>query len=574
MPDVREVAGGADEALGELLLLWQERRQRGEPADAEGLCAGRPELVRPLRERARALEAMEAALGLEGAPAPPSTESAGGGANGWGRPAPPAVPGHEVLGEVARGGMGVVYKARQFVGAGPARPHRLVAVKMILAGPLAGPDRLARFRTEVGAAARLAHPNVVQVFQVGDCAGQPYFTMELLEGGSLAARLARGLMPAREAARLVRTLAEAVQHAHERGIVHRDLKPANVLLAADGTPKVTDFGLAKVLGEGSEAGGATYSGAVLGTPCYLAPEQAEGRPREVGPAADVYALGAILYECLTGRPPFQGETTLDTLEQVRRREPLPPRQLQPKVDRDLETICLQCLRKEPGRRYARAADLAADLGRFLEGRPVAARPVPAWARAGKWLRRQPALAALLLVSVLALGAVLGVWAGFTARLADERDRARAEENKALAKEQEAREQKALAEAERGEAEQQRRRAELILMRCGDAVKTLVKNTRAVKVEARWEGGGSLFYAMSRYYAAASARFAQDKALSAKDRERLAGEYAARAVELLECALADDYFASEANRRRLAEDPDLAPLRGREEFEQLVRRVRK
>src|SRR5262249_5812193 len=240
-----------------------------------------------------------------------------------------------------------------------------------------------RFLREARAMAGLRHPNVVQLHDVGEANGRPYFTMELLEGSSLAKKLAGAPQPARQAAALVATLAEAVQAAHPGGIVHRDLKPANVLLTADGTPKVTDFGLARRL-DGDEA--LTLSGAVMGTPSYAAPEQAQGR-KEIGTAADVYALGAILYECLTGRPPFRAETAAATLRQVVADDPVAPRRVNPSVPRDLETICLKCLHKEPQRRYASAAALVEDLGRFLRGEAIAARPVGVVGSLRRWMRR-------------------------------------------------------------------------------------------------------------------------------------------------------------------------------------------
>jgi serine/threonine-protein kinase len=293
-------------------------------------------------------------------------------------PAPAAAAdfaGYEILGELGRGGMGVVYQARQ------KDLGRVVALKMILAGAHAGPSDRERFLAEARNLARLQHPHIVQVHEVGEtpspdgqAAGAstlPFFSLEFVEGGSLDRRLAGTPQVPRHAAALVETLARAVHYAHRQGIVHRDLKPANVLLTPDGTPKVTDFGLARYLGDTS---GRTDTGAVLGTPSYMAPEQAAGQSKAVGAAADVWALGAILYECLTGRPPFKGASVLETLDQVCTREPVPPRQLQPGVPRDLETIALKCLQKEPRKRYASAEALAEDLRRFLAGEPITARP--------------------------------------------------------------------------------------------------------------------------------------------------------------------------------------------------------
>jgi WD40 repeat protein/tRNA A-37 threonylcarbamoyl transferase component Bud32 len=324
-------------------------------------------------------------------------------------PPPASVAGYEVLGELGRGGMSVVYKARQ------ARPARLVALKMILAGAHAAPDRRARFLSEADAIARLQHPNIVQVYEVGFEQDVPFFSLELVEGGTLHRKLSGTPQPPRQVAALVETLARAVQYAHEHGVIHRDLKPANVLLTAEGLPKIADFGLARVEQSGRdeappERGGLTATGAVLGTPSYMAPEQAQGKSKEVGPVADVYALGAVLYEMLTGRPPFRAETPLDTLLQVVAEEPVPPRRLNPGVPSDLETVCLKCLQKTPGRRYASAAELADDLGRWLRGEAIRARAVGAVERGVRWGRRNPGwAAALLLLVVVAAGSSGAAW---------------------------------------------------------------------------------------------------------------------------------------------------------------------
>jgi WD40 repeat protein len=307
--------------------------------------------------------------------------------------------GYEILGLIGKGGMGAVYKARHL----PL--NRLVALKLVLAGKHAQPAALLRFRIESEAVAALAHPNIVQLHEVGEADGCPYLTLEYVEGGTLAHRLKEKPFPPRQAAELVRVLALAMDYAHRRGVVHRDLKPANVLLTAEGEPKISDFGLAKRL-HGEQ--GQTATGDVLGTPSYMAPEQAQGRTREIGPATDAYALGAILYNLLTGQPPFEGATPLETLLQVTSQEPVPPSRLRPGVPRDLETICLKCLQKDPARRYASAEALAEDLRRFLADEPVQARPVTTLERAVKWVKRRPAVAGLLSVSFLAVLALVGM----------------------------------------------------------------------------------------------------------------------------------------------------------------------
>jgi serine/threonine protein kinase/thiol-disulfide isomerase/thioredoxin len=307
---------------------------------------------------------------------------------------------YELLEEIARGGMGVVFKARQ------KSLQRVVALKMILAGQLATPQQVRRFHMEAEEAGHLDHPNIVPIYQVGEIEGQHYFTMKLIEGGSLATHLARLQQDQQAAVRLVVAVARAVHHAHQRGILHRDLKPGNILLDAGGQPHVTDFGLAKHL---ASDGQETQSGAVVGTPAYMAPEQAAGR-KDLSTAADVYGLGAVLYELLTGRPPFRAATPFDTIVQVMERDPIRPSAICPRVPRDLETICLSCLAKDPGRRYASSAALADDLERFLKNEPVHARPVGKMERLAKWARRRPAAAALVAVLVLAgLSLTIGGW---------------------------------------------------------------------------------------------------------------------------------------------------------------------
>jgi serine/threonine protein kinase/tetratricopeptide (TPR) repeat protein len=340
---------------------------------------------------------------------------------------------YEILEELGRGSMGVVYKARE-----PAL-DRMVALKVILAGPHAGLDQLIRIRREARAIARLQHPNIVQIHEIGDDDGRPFLCMEYVDGPGLDRLLSRwneqgslGLTP-RAAAGLVASLADAVHYAHQQGIIHRDLKPANILLQrksgirnpegksesrnpksekeitngvsdlefriSDFTPKIADFGLAKFLDSSAEA---TQTGHLIGTPSFMAPEQAEGRTDDVGPAVDLYALGVILYQLLTGRPPFQAASVQETLELVRTAEPPPPRHLQPNLPRDLQTICLKCLAKEPGSRYASALDLAKDLRRFLAGEPVRARPATVTDRVNKWVKRRPVVAGLLAALLLAI----------------------------------------------------------------------------------------------------------------------------------------------------------------------------
>jgi tetratricopeptide (TPR) repeat protein/predicted Ser/Thr protein kinase len=435
-----ELAGDPEAALELIYAEYVLRAaQAGRPADEEWY-----RRFPQHRERLERLFTLHAAAGVSAPPRETLERVSGEPAPGPGAPGPPAAGSLELQEEVGRGGMGVVYKARQ-----PGL-NRTVAVKVVLAGGHAEPQARARFRREAEAVARLQHPNVAQVYEVGERDGLPYFAMEFVAGGSLERRLARGPLMPRQSAGLVEVLARAVQAAHQAGIVHRDLKPGNVLLAGQldapleqCDPKIVDFGLAKWLHEAAASAGEgpadadarawrTQTGAVVGTPSYMAPEQA-GAAAEVGPAADVYALGAILYECLTARPPFRAATALETLLQVRAEEPVSPRLLNARVPRDLETVCLKCLQKEPARRYGSALELAGDLRRFLAGEPIVARPVGPAERALKWARRRPAVAGLLAaVLILLTGGLTAVsWLWW---LAEERRR-EAEGNLARANEQ-------------------------------------------------------------------------------------------------------------------------------------------
>ena len=336
--------------------------------------------------------------------------------------APPraVVPGYRLQRELGRGGMGVVYLATQ------DGLNRQVALKMVLSGDHASATEKGRFLAEAEAVAAVRHPGVVQVFDFGTHDGRPFFALEFLPGGSLSDKLKGTPLPAKEAAKLVETIARAVQAAHDVGVIHRDLKPGNILFDADGVPKVTDFGLAR---KSDTNTGLTATGAILGTPSYMAPEQAEGR-KDVGPSADVYAVGAILYECLTGRPPFRAATPLETIHQVLKDDPVPPSRFSPKLERDAETVCLKCLSKDPRKRYPTAGAVADDLHRFLTGEPIVARPVSAVERGWRWVKRNPLLTAVFVgVPVLLTASTLVVLVAFlmtataNVKLAAERQKA-------------------------------------------------------------------------------------------------------------------------------------------------------
>jgi WD40 repeat protein len=402
-PSLEEFAAGWDgneraALLRELVPLDADyRRQRGEPRVTADYLARFPELNAAW---------IEDALGALLAPATPTaspsetvlTDDPPGAVRSFGD--------FDNLEEVARGGMGVVYRARQ------RRLNRVVALKMILAGEFASPDAVQRFCAEAKNVARLDHPHIVPVYEVGEHNGLPYFSMKYIDGGSLVQR-----PPAtpREAAGLMAKVARAVHHAHQRGILHRDIKPGNILLDAAGEPYVSDFGLAKHV---EAATAHTLSGAVVGTPSYMAPEQARGHSKRLTTAADVYGLGAVLYELLAGQPPFRGETPLETLQLVLTQEPTPPSRLRPGVPRDLEVVCLMCLQKEPEKRYGSALALAEDLERWLTGEAIRARAAGRLERTARWVRRHPAGAGLVVVSGLAALALVGVGVGqwYNARL--------------------------------------------------------------------------------------------------------------------------------------------------------------
>ncbi len=411
-------AAERERRLGEALASWIEAAEAGRSPDSGAWLARYPELGAELVEffAAQKVFPRVAATRSEATPAPERLP-----AEDWKRPSP-SFDDFEVGEELGRGGMSVVYKARQ------VSLNRPVALKVLRGDQSEAEETLRRFRNEAELLARLDHPNIVRIHATGEQDGRPFFVMPLLEGGSLAGRLARFGADPRAAARLVAVVAHAVHHAHQRMVLHRDLKPSNILLDAAGQPYITDFGLARRLETDS---GLTQSGAVVGTPSYMAPEQTMGDKAVVTTAADVYALGAILYALLTGRPPVQGETVYDTIMQVREASPERPRRRNPKVSRDLETICLKCLEKDAGRRYGSAEALAEDIERWLKGEPITARPGGPVSRAVKWARRRPVPAALGVLLAAAVVLCLGLSAYVLVRERDHaNERARSEADKA------------------------------------------------------------------------------------------------------------------------------------------------
>ncbi len=382
-----------DGATFEALEQYLEALQSGRRPDRQALLDRHPELASTLA-CLEVLDRMAPDESGRGEAGPRVDEAAGEAGGGQGAVAgeysdrlperfPRPFGAYELLAEIGRGGMGVVFKARQ------QALDRMVAVKMILAHHLAAPEMVRRFRLEARAAARLEHSNIVHIHEVGCLHGQHYLVMEYVGGGNLAQRIAQGPVEPEEAATIVAEIARAVDHLHQAGIVHRDLKPSNVLLDDEGHPHVTDFGLAKLFEPGSET---TATAGIAGTAGYMAPEQAAGHGARVGPAADVYGLGAILYEMLTGKPPFAGESMLDVLLEVVSREAASPRRLRPEVPVELELICMRCLAKRPEDRYDSAGALADDLDRFVRGEPLETRPPGVTRRLWSWTRRQPALA--------------------------------------------------------------------------------------------------------------------------------------------------------------------------------------
>lgn len=369
MPDLQAVCRSEPELASELMRLW--------PAVliAEDMASD----VLAWATKAHGSDVVGDARQYPGASAEtlePSPLSPGGG-SGFGLRLPCEFGAYQLEAELGRGGMGVVYRAFQ-----PAL-GRSVALKMLRAGEGASDEEITRFRLEAEAAARLEHPHIVPLYEVGEVAGRPYFTMKLVRGTTLARRLADGPLPPREAAELLAVVADAIDFAHGHGVLHRDLKPSNILIDENNRPHVSDFGLAKQVDSASSL---TRSGAVIGTPAYMPPEQAAGGRGDLGPASDVYSLGAILYQMLTGRPPFQAASPVDTVLLVLEQDPLPPRVLNPKADRDLEMIALRCLQKLPELRYATAGELAADLRAYLAGEPIAARSGAFRLVIGRWFR--------------------------------------------------------------------------------------------------------------------------------------------------------------------------------------------
>jgi predicted Ser/Thr protein kinase len=412
-----------------LVVKWEESRANGTPVDPDELCRECPELLEELQQSLQSMAGIDAVLAE---PAAVHHDSRSEDSPTWNESPviatdvqiePFVVPGYEILGELGRGGMGMVYKARQLA------LNRLVALKMLLPRRALPAQARRRFMQEAMIMALLQHPNVVQIYEIIERNNDPLLVMEYVSGGDLAERLNGRVMMPQAAAKLVAVLARTVQAAHSLGVVHRDLKPTNILLTEDGTPKICDFGVAKWCDSPNEG---TQTGQVLGTPSYMAPEQLRDAQLKPGPLVDVYALGAILYEVLTGTPPFHAENALDTFHLVVTQEPASPRQLERRTPRDLETICLKCLEKRPEQRYATAQALADDLERFIEQQPIHARPLGPAARLWRWGRRHPLVASTVGGVTLTVAIVLVLLASFNRRLSDELTRTSQERERVVA----------------------------------------------------------------------------------------------------------------------------------------------
>jgi tetratricopeptide (TPR) repeat protein/tRNA A-37 threonylcarbamoyl transferase component Bud32 len=401
------LSGGDADVLLDALAEWDECYRRGEDRPATSFGLTDPGLLGELQNRIVTQKELYGVMKLIDTVSETASSAA---------VALPSFPGHETERTIGRGGMGVVYKARD------VKLNRVVAIKTVAWPGHASAAQFDRFLAEAEAVARLNHANVIPIYAIGEHDGRPYYTLEYAAGGNLAERLAQGPMPTAKAAELIETLAVAVHAAHLAGIVHRDLKPSNVLLTAEGVPKISDFGVAKLLDSTSVR---TLSGEALGTPSYMAPDQAAGRSKTVGPSADVYALGAIFYETLTGRPPFLGESAIETLKLVTSAEVVSPRSLRPDVPRDLETICLKCLEKAPDKRYRTAEELGLDLERFRSGEPIRARRSGPIRRISKWVRRHPWQTALLATLFAGASAIVALTYRYNARLRAENQRTEA-----------------------------------------------------------------------------------------------------------------------------------------------------
>jgi tRNA A-37 threonylcarbamoyl transferase component Bud32 len=419
-PPLAEPSAEHDERLAALLVQITDDMRTGGSPDIEALARAHPDLADDLRSLWAAVLVADcvAAGNKQAGQGDEPTQPSGDGAEASASNLPRQFGDYELLEELGRGGMGVVYKARQ------SSLGRIVALKMILRGELASPADLARFRTEAQSAGRLNHPNIVPVYEVGEHAGQPYFTMQYIVGTTLAKRLADGPLPPRESAGMLAPVSLAIHFAHQHGVLHRDLKPSNILLDKEGRPHVSDFGLAKRVEGDSQL---TLSGAILGTPAYMAPEQAAGTRGKLGPASDVYSLGTILYQMLTGRPPFQAASPVDTVLLVLEQEPLPPRLLNARADRELEMIALKCLQKPPELRYPSAQGLADDLTAYLADEPIAARSGVFGQIAVRWFRETHHAVVLenwgllwmwhsLVLLVISLATNWLQWEGVTSRL--------------------------------------------------------------------------------------------------------------------------------------------------------------